>query len=630
MIHVDGVLSAQQPGMFENEGKHTQLQTAVERKENNITAKVVTTEENESIPNVRIDDFDEELDSCSPDFKENMYDSHPDSLITQNISSISRNGVDLEDSILLNRHSDKSLLEHNDKKTDTEDCKDIRNVVPVLSSDLIKSTTSSHTNQIQRLFKDKFASTQEDSSMIHLSCEKEVNHGTPREIDINFHEPRDQKKSKSNTDLDEASSSYSHLENVNIVNTKSTSAPNIFTTCHEETSRNCPKKKFEKQLSFSSPKLNSKMKKVTKIKIIHVKFLEMPSDYDNAEEDLFVHKGNLPITGKIKRRSKNFSDDFEIFDNSPNTEVGNPQRSYDVTNCWQNDVISHQQDDVIGHQQDDVRNPSFFDVSKSLSSDTQTMNKIKSPSNVVNVRQNKTDCGRSINGHINHKFIGNKRNVAHQTEDRECKEIPDTSKIDTTKAQFHHSFSTYDTTVLSRDTLSTPLLTQTHDDSELPSPLKNPRHGIKLSEKFHISDDEYVGGKQAISTDNVKDNMNVDKRSHGKQSRHGRKNNINNCHNGKVVAVKSGIISDHDYSSDADSEMSYNIPSPPSKGKQYSRPKTHRLYSDSSSDPDSPRRRISDTGRSKNIIEDERNVSSSGYRNLFSKFGDFKQSKEKE
>ena len=144
------------------------------------------------------------------------------------------------------------------------------------------------------------------------------------EIDIDILPDKNYQKSKSVTDLDEALASFGSLgylsndalDSDNATGSLSKSVPDILDSCREESLRetvgNVAEKLQKKNLSWSTPEINSKpgSKKVTKIKIVHVKFLEVESDSENVEEDSFIYDGDLPITGKMKRRSRNLSEEF--------------------------------------------------------------------------------------------------------------------------------------------------------------------------------------------------------------------------------------------------------------------------------------------------------------------------------
>ena len=141
------------------------------------------------------------------------------------------------------------------------------------------------------------------------------------EIDISILPDENYQKSKSVTDLDEALASFGGIDYLsthaldqdNMSGGLSKSVPDILDSCREESLKAIPIDKLKKKnLSSSTPEINSEpgSKKVTKIKIVHVKFLEMQSDSENVEEDSFIYEGDLPITGIMKRRSKNLSDEF--------------------------------------------------------------------------------------------------------------------------------------------------------------------------------------------------------------------------------------------------------------------------------------------------------------------------------
>ena len=171
------------------------------------------------------------------------------------------------------------------------------------------------------------------------------------EIDIDILPDENYQKSKSVTDLDEALASFGGLDCLsnddqdNMTGGLSKSVPDILDSCREkflrETVANPTETLQKKNLSLSTPEINSKpgSKKVTRIKIVHVKFLEMQSDSENVEEDSFIYEGDFPISGKIKRKSRNLSDEFSSPVASPppdlNKEIAQERWIAEKTNLKQ-------------------------------------------------------------------------------------------------------------------------------------------------------------------------------------------------------------------------------------------------------------------------------------------------------
>ena len=618
------------------------------------------------------------------------------------------------------------------------------------------------------------------------------------EIDINILPDENYQKSKSVTDLDEALASFGGLDCLSndaldrdtMSGGLSKSVPDILDSCREETLKesvaNPIEKLKKKNLSLSTPEINSKpgSKKVTKIKIVHVKFLEIESDSENVEEDSFIYEGDLPITGKMKRRSRNLLDEFsspvaspppdlnkevaqerwiagktnlkqlefefeDLFLNSPspppleatrldtkdesstNESIqvleGHSDTSKNTTKFQDSFMVcaavpenspyqtsdqvsitrktsSGSEDPILPDSSiqkpssTEVQSRSLTGINKTTISATNTskyeelnqrtvtreslfstatdFNTTLPHSNTI-YKDTKLDIAKHAipkpavetkvtssteklyqpsntvrSSTVTSKNITSYKNIAKniqspkpetvfrsptktdsrsyryipgntQSYSKAPKPIPEEGKyvvksgVATTKSTTTQSNARKITTqVRYTESPNSPLHITTParftDSPSSSSPTSSPRRGLRLAEKFHMSDDGNLTQRPAgsrdqidgpISTTNradgrtVSDNRNDDTET-GKPDHRGSSAKGTSRPSGRLVTVKSGIISDYECSSDADSEMSYNVPSPRVKAKRYHRPQVHRVDSASSSEPDSPRRQKKDDRRS--------------------------------
>ena len=700
------------------------------------------------------------------------------------------------------------------------------------------------------------------------------------EIDIDILPEETCQKSKSVTDLDEALASFGSFDCLSNdaldQGSLSKSVPDILDSCREEslreTAANPIEKLQKKQLSLSTPEINSKKgsKKVTKIKIVHVKFLEMQSDSENVEEDSFIYEGDLPITGKMKRRSGHFnSEEFsspvaspppeefsspvaspppdlreiaqerwipershlkqvefefgDLFQNSPspppleannvkdksstdglnqgsrsNTDIREDTTKFqhalmdytvpDNLSCEKSEQIStasnipkstsESLDPLLPNSSaqktsfTEVKKQSFSSINASTTSKTtssrfevqgrmsvskQTKSSTvtyyntaarsstdfilkpdieKSGEDVISARpverkitssteklhetsniiHSRTIRNSDTKSKVEYKDVQDRplltfipseavsqtrrnQNVSSKTSEP----VSQSTKTDNVSYRYTpgnvHSYSkvpkpvpqrgkyivesgTIVTQSTSKETNTRNITTQARytdnpnspkriaqfteslnsprhittqaqyvDSPHSSSPSSSPRHGIKLSEKFHMSDEGDLAEKPPgdqndvrLSATNQTDGQMVPtNRSEGQKTR--KSNQRGSGHkgtsrqSGKLVTIKSGIISDYECSSDADSEMSYNVPSPRVKAKKFHRPQVHRVDSASSSEPDSPRRQMKGERRSMSELfgvdegsqyssDTSKDDGSQRNQKLFSRFGNVEPSEE--
>ncbi|XP_028410938.1 uncharacterized protein LOC114533594 [Dendronephthya gigantea] len=619
------------------------------------------------------------------------------------------------------------------------------------------------------------------------------------EIDIDVLPEEKCQKSKSVTDLDEALASFKGLdylpnENDNINGGLSKSVPDIIDSCREESlKKEGLGEKFQKKtLSLSTPEIGSPQsgsKKVTKIKIVHVKFLEMQDEGESVEEDSFIYEGELPITGKMKRRSKNLSDEMRSPVSSPPPGVSNEiaqerwiaektslkQLEFEFGDLFQSSspppVLGANESSTDGHNQA-LNNEKIIDIPKFPNySIVRDFHEGKSSSETDVRASDTSDNRRSLLAETNNttfrtntttdssKFETNDQRVPtkqtasptirnYETSnaasycnistdkpldmEKASKEIISARLVVTESAtkttnetarsyqsstntsletKIRHKTTTQGSSSITEserpkkisrttDSGSGPRSTvecKSFEDMRLPissrsttqpstdsiayryipgntnsyskapkpvpehakyvvksgmiaaqspvkqtntgnisnqarygersskhvakytentkssrstqvrytgspqssSPMDSPRHGLKLSEKFRISEENDLERKSAavpgidgstLAGCKTDTNQRTDGPKNKKLNHRGSYTKATSQHGGgRLVTVKGGIISDYECSSDADSEMSYNVPSPRVKAKRFHRPQVQRVDSASSSEPDSPR-----------------------------------------
>ena len=635
------------------------------------------------------------------------------------------------------------------------------------------------------------------------------------EIDIDIIPDENYQKSKSVTDLDEALASFGSLDYLSndaldpdtVTGSLSKSVPDILDSCREESLRetagNAAEKLQKKNLSLSTPEINSKpgSKKVTKIKIVHVKFLEIESDSENVEEDSFIYDGDLPITGKMKRRSRNLSEEFsspvatppfyspaaspppdlskeiaeerwiadktnlkqlefefgDLFQNSPSPSPlhdndmkdksstdglnrSTRRETHDDTVRFQDASMAYSLPDNVSYKPLNASNnstseyqdssppyssekPSLTDIhkqnfksfngGKATSSSTSRFEKqsqrfrtketpcsavtyktsttTQSSTHITNESKSKLYFERASEDFIpavpaetkitssteklyqNSNIIHSRTMLSSNTRTKvEYKNIQDNSSrtSETTPPRNQDISSKHPMRVSQSSTGTgsvsyryTPGNSRSYSKAPKPSPehgkyvvktgtiaaqssskdagyiapqtrrtdnspkntaqvterpisakhittqaryidrplsaasSSSPKHGIRLSEKFRMSDEGNLAQK-ATDDDRMSATNPRDGQKTRKSNQKGSNDKGTSRHSGRLVTVKSGIISDYECSSDADSEMSYNVPSPRIKAKRFHRPQVYRVDSISSSEPDSPRREVKSERRS--------------------------------
>lgn len=424
------------------------------------------------------------------------------------------------------------------------------------------------------------------------------------EIDIDDIEPEERYKSKSVTDLDQAlasysSSDYNACDGMTDNNTSycglSKSVPDIVDSCREESlieaavktnsnnsidslTENVPKK----NLSISTPEIGAlqsqkRSKKVTKIKIVHVKFLEMQdgSGSENIEEDSFTVEGDVIMSGKMKRRSRNFSNDSNL-----PTDTSKSLNQETVNECFIAEKVQQKQLE-FGFDE-------LFEGFPSSPSSAQTTPR--------NVTQRQPSSSLILPDQTTHSY----------------------SKSQPEKERFIAKYG----------------VIQAHASTGRPPYSGHSSQGVKLAEKFQMTQD---------STQHNKKSSSYQSKTEFKHSNESRKSSKTKTfsHRGHLVTVKSSIVNDYECSSDADSEMSYNTPSPRLRTRKNHRVLVHSnsIESASSSDADSPRRRermkaekptmsqifgIQNDKNLEHVKEEEERMSERNPK-LFSRFGHFQQ-----
>ena len=371
-------------------------------------------------------------------------------------------------------------------------------------------------------------------------------------------------KSKTVTDLDQALASYGasgswagdgkEEENeTNYTSSLSKSVPDIldgfqegnlkeaaFKTKSNTSIDSLTKNLQKKNLSVSSPEIASLkkkegLKKITKIKIVHVKFLEVEdgSGSENIEEDSFTVGEGMLMSGKIKRRNKHFSDDNSQLTGtelSVNKEVVDDHFTAKKTTEKQLDFA-------------------FDDLFNDLPS---------SPSSAQNIPST------------------------------EIQGLP-SSSIHSDISIHHHSINHSSAEMLPQRERyiakygNIPLhLSSSQKAGSL-------HHGVKLSEKFQLQQDDASQHQKSSASSSYQSKIQLKPEKESKVRSHTPSPTAH--HGGCFVTVKSGVINDNVYSSDADSETSYNTPPPQIRTRKFHHTIAHQDTTDSasSSEPDSPR-----------------------------------------